>query len=297
VPHRTRVLIYNVKFLPPLGRLLEPPLLRSRGFWELGKALRSDEVRARILAEHLTGDPRFDVIVLCELFASHARQTFGAAFERLGYHVATCPPKGGLFASSGLFVASRLPILEREFSPYDTASGSDRFARKGILHVKLGPPERAFDLFATHLQAHPEGFVARSAQLAHARSFIDRRVDARTSSPTLIGGDMNVIGETGDRPTPEYQAMREIFHDFTDLHHLLSGGRPHPTWDPRENAQMIGTRYVDLERLDYLWLRSGDAARGFHVDAAVDVLRFEHEGLPLSDHYALSFELPLFARS
>src|SRR5690606_21302489 len=113
VPHRTRVLVYNVKLLPPLGRILEPPLLRTRGFWQLGQVLRSDEARAHIIAEHLTADPYYDVIVLCERFAAHARQTCGQAFERRGYHVATCPPGSKLLASSGLFVASRLPIVDR----------------------------------------------------------------------------------------------------------------------------------------------------------------------------------------
>jgi hypothetical protein len=289
-------LIYNVKFLPSLGRLLERPFLRTRGFWEMGRELRSDEARARILAEHLTRDPRFDVIVLCELFATHARRTFGAAFAKLGYHVATCPPGYSLLASSGLFVASRLPILGRAFSPYSAASGSDRLARKGILHVRLGAPERALDLFATHLQAGPEAFVARRAQLAHARAFIDARVEAGSPHPILLGGDLNVIGERAGAPTAEYEAMREIFRGFTDVHHLLTGGSPHPTWDPRENAHMIGARYAELERLDYLLIRGDDAARALVEDASVDVLRFEHEGLPLSDHYALGFDLPLGAR-
>lgn len=296
VPHRTRVLVYNVKFLPLLGRVLERPLLNTRGFWEIGEVVRTDETRAAIIADLLTRDPRFDVVILCEVFADHARKTFAEAFARRGYHVATCPPvRGfGVFTSSGLFVATRLPILDRAFSPYRTAMGSDRFARKGILHLRLGVRDRALDLFATHLQAGVRARAARRLQLRHARAFIDARTRHSPTIPTLLGGDLNVIGEhsTG-HPTEEYVAMREILDGFTDVHHVLTQGRPHPTWNPLENAQMIGDRYGDLERLDYLLVRGDDAERALASDASVEVLRFEHDGLPLSDHYALAFELPL----
>ena len=273
--------------------MLEPPLLNTRGFWELGRVVRSDEARAQILAERLTADRWFDVIILCELFASHARRTVGEAFARAGYHLATCTPESRIFASSGLFIASRHRIVERSFAPFLAASGSDRLARKGILHVKLATAYGPLDVFATHLQASPGAAAVRRKQLVQARAFIDARTDARGVHPALVGGDLNVIGELTPGPTEEYRAMRDIFRGYADAHQLLTGGQPLPTWNPLENAQMIGAGHADLERLDYLLLRDDHAERALARDASVEVLRFEHEGLSLSDHYALSFELPL----
>src|SRR5690606_17454908 len=120
-----------------------------------------------------------------------------------------CPPGSRLLASSGLFVASRLPLVDRSFTPYAHASGSERFARKGILHVRLGGPGGGIELFATHLQAHPEGAAVRRKQLAQARAFVERRVGIECAHPILLGGDLNVIGEHPGGPTEEYREMRD----------------------------------------------------------------------------------------
>lgn len=289
----TKILVYNVKFLPTLARVFESPRFPGRyGFWELGEKRRRDEERAALLAHQLSKAHHYDLIVLAEVFALHARRILKSELRRAGFEIVTCPIKNPLVVKSGLLIASRRPVIDQNFTAFRDASGSDRFAKKGMLRVSLEGAREPLHLFATHLQAGDHAGAIRAAQLRQARAFIDAELEVAAPGRSAIMGDLNIIGERGGRATTEYRSLRETFREFLDLHHLLRRGEPEPTWDPIENRSMIGPGYDEKERLDYVLVRGEAEEFAPERGASIGVEPFMLDGLALSDHYALTATLP-----
>ena len=289
----TKILVYNVKFLPALGRVFESPRFPGRyGFWEIGEKKRRDEERAALLAHQLTKAQHYDLIVLAEVFALHARRILKSELRRAGFEIVTCSITNPLVVKSGLLIASRRPVIDKNFFAFRHASGSDRFAKKGMLRVSLEGEREPLHLFATHLQAGDHASAIRAAQLKEARAFVDYELENTELGRSAIMGDLNIIGERGGEATREYRSLRDLFGEFLDLHHLLRRGAPEPTWDPIENRPMIGPGYEAKERLDYVLVRGEEEELTAERGASIGVERFMLDGLALSDHYALSATLP-----
>lgn len=289
----TKILVYNVKFLPTLARVFESPRFPGRyGFWEIGEKRRRDEERAALLAHQLTKAHHYDLIVLAEVFALHARRILKSELRRAGFQIVTCPITNPLVVTSGLLIASRRPVMDQSFFAFRHASGSDRFAKKGMLRVSLEGEREPLHLFATHLQAGDHAAAVRAAQLREARAFIDYELEGADDGRSAIMGDLNIIGEQEGKATSEYRSLRQTFAEFLDLHHLLRRGAPEPTWDPIENRPMIGPGYKEKERLDYVLVRGEEEEFTQERGASIGVERFILDGLALSDHYALSATLP-----
>lgn len=289
----TKILVYNVKFLPMLGRVFESPRFPGRyGFWEIGEKKRRDEERAALLAHQLTKARHYDLIVLAEVFALHARRILKSELQRAGFEIITCPITNPLLVTSGLLIASRRPIIDQNFIAFRHASGSDRFAKKGMLRVSLEGEREKLHVFATHLQAGDHAHAIRRAQLQEARAFVDYELGRSDKGRSAIMGDLNIIGERDGKETREYRSLRRIFNEFLDLHRLLREGEPEPTWDPIENRPMIGPHYHERERLDYVLVRGDEDEFSPERGTSIGVERFILDGLALSDHYALSATLP-----
>ncbi len=304
-----RLLTYNVKMLPDLAKLFERPRLRPGGFWEHPPHGFGDAARAAALAEAMSAmEPGWDLICLQELFPGALRRTFERA---LSPRYRCVGPLGGFrfprIGHSGLFLASRLPILEHHFEPFAVAGGTDRLCDKGVVHLVLDAssrwPEAPFlHVFATHMQAWPEHGATRLKQLEQARRFLLRRLGAARTDErhaAILCGDLNVIGEAGvpPRPTEEYHLLRRIFGHARDLYRELHPSRYGHTWDSSENPHMTGDPPGKWERLDYVFAL--DALEGLEAKLRrlgcrhAEVLMLRDGSRHLSDHFALETELEI----
>ncbi len=235
-----------------------------------------------------------DVDVLCvqEIFLSEAE----SFFERLPHpHKIRDHNRTRLyplsFTGSGLGVASRLPFTRRrmrEFGP--PHAGPDRFARKGMLHVRVRLNEDvSVDVISCHLQAGlgKRASRIRRSQLAEVRRFVDEV--RHPAGAVVVCGDLNVDGSAaGGRA--EYAELVRALDGFVDL----GAEADWATFHPHPEINPLAHRFYASEgpqRLDYVLFRRGDAPLEI-----VDVQRaLDRPLLPLngesstfaSDHFAL----------
>ncbi|MEM7606579.1 MAG: endonuclease/exonuclease/phosphatase family protein, partial [Myxococcota bacterium] len=264
-----RCLVYNVKLLPPHVKLGIRPRGRPIGFWERGSTRLSDKVRAGHLVRAMLATDS-DVICLQEVFDEGARRRFTRAFEAAGYEVFAKASAGDLFnEDSGLFFASRMPIVWHRFDEFSAKAGPDAWSDKGVTCVRLDMASRwgnrphALYVFNTHLQGGSQAAV-RELQLAQIRHFVQRCLGEPKagSSAAMLFGDLNVSAEHEARvdtmagpttalvPTMQYRTMRALLDQPRDLWRERNHGAGF-TRDGTVNRTM--TRRVDnaQHRIDY----------------------------------------------
>jgi endonuclease/exonuclease/phosphatase family metal-dependent hydrolase len=286
----------TVKLLSLNANML--PGFVGRGLRDLERARRICD-RIHAVAPH--------VVVLQEVFDENVREVFSRRLRDMyPYRVEKCDVGALLREDSGLFLASRLPVLaHREVFESFTAHDpllDERIASKGILGVWIDLASCGEDLvlgvFTTHLHAdhgEPGRYAAvRREQLAQARRVIERSMArmARTrKASALLLGDLNVIGETVDAdaarlvPTEEYRRALQLLPGAEDVVRPSSPDRAFYTWDPASNPLIEGRRGA-RQRLDhaFAWLHQM-TCRGVELDKPA-----------LSDHYGLVVSLGLVAR-
>lgn len=284
---RIRIFSRNVKMLPGLI---------GGGAHDLERARRLCD-RIRALAPH--------VVVLQEVFDEDVRRVFSRRLRDMyPYRVERCGIGAALREDSGLFLAARLPVLERSevFESFIVRDPllDERIASKGILGVWLDLAAYGEDLvlgvFTTHLHAdHGEPgryAVVRRAQLAQARRVIERsvaRIGRNRKASVLLLGDLNVVGEaaSGDTtrlvPTEEYESVLRLLTGAEDVVRRWDPRRAFYTWDPASNP-LIEERGA-RQRLDH-------AFAWFQQLMCVGV---ELDKTALSDHYGLLISLGLAA--
>ncbi|MCA9666404.1 MAG: sphingomyelin phosphodiesterase [Myxococcales bacterium] len=290
---RLRVLSYNVGMLPPRPGRTKAELRRA----------------AEICNRILDADPGYDIVCLQELFSGRLR-TFVSHLLRplFPYRLLKSGDGRTLNLDSGLFIASRLPLLGTPiFEQFNAARSWDRLADKGVIAtlVERDAEHAPLVLCNTHLQSDyrsvGEHAEIRADQLSQIARFVPyaarwgRELSGALVSVLLVG-DFNVVAERDGSPTAEYETMRRMLGRPRDVYRALNddGGI---TWDPPNNdAIPDGDSETDLlvQRLDYALMFDEVAsaevepleAHGAWVD------RFEGpSGAPLSDHYALVVEL------
>lgn len=203
-----------------------------------------------------------DVVCLQEVFLSDAE----LFFEALGHghklrdeNRTTFWPL--TFGGSGLAVASRFRISASAVRGFGRPHvGAERFARKGMLHVRLvldegaggGPHE--VDVITTHMQSgyYDAAGAVRIRQLKELRALCDE-----VGSPEraiAVCGDFNIDGLQPVREGREYAALREVFTDFDDL----GAAEDHATFDPRASGNELAHRHEATsphQRIDYVLFR------------------------------------------
>jgi endonuclease/exonuclease/phosphatase family metal-dependent hydrolase len=96
-----------------------------------------------------------DVICLQECWSKFSVHQLIKSFQKQGYNyiVKTKKVKTLKFLHSGLITCSKYPIVEVEFVPFDTCSGTDCLATKGFLYCQiLHPLLKRVHVFNIHLQ-------------------------------------------------------------------------------------------------------------------------------------------------
>ena len=257
------VLTYNVKLLPAQVKLGVPPLGIPLGSYETDdQGLCDDERVTRLIKRLCTGE--WDVVCLQEVFQEGARKRFAKAFAAEGYELVARSSDNDLFnEDSGLFFASKLPIVWHRFAEFDACAGSDALADKGVLCARLdasthfgGRPHELY-FFGTHLQSGGEHWAVRQLQLRQVQRFI--KACAGTPKPAsaavILAGDFNVAGDSPEQDSVDssFQSMAEILDYPRDAFREIHPAAPGVTRDASLNYTMIREEETQVERIDYVF--------------------------------------------
>jgi len=233
-----------------------------------------------------------DVLCIQEVFLSEAE----GFFERLphphkirDHNRTSWYPLS--FTGSGLGVASRMPFVKRAMRAFPPPyTGADRFARKGMLHVRLRlEDDGTLDVISCHLQSGMgrRAPAIRGHQLRELRRFIDEV--AHPHGAVIVCGDLNVDGSAAGGRV-EYAELLRALHGFVDLGAEADAAtfHPHPEVNP------LAHRFYASEgpqRLDYVLFRPGRTpVQIAEISRALDRPLLPRNGETVtfpSDHFAL----------
>lgn len=228
---------------------------------------------------------RPDVVGLCEVFADGEREGIRRRLRSLYPHTRDGPDEADLESDGGLLLLSRWPITASDDVIYRDCDGSDCFANKGMIHIRVQAPDwpSAVDVFLTHAQniETDDGQSALYAQLDTMHDFVDRRSDPVL--PAIIVGDLNIPAEQ----ERHYRQLLDRLPGFRDCWTvagnlpetgatLISHSSFHEDPDDRPDSD---------QRLDYVLLRAG--SRGVPLLDDIGILWFTRAGRLISDHLGL----------
>jgi len=201
------VVAYNAHLLPPIANSIA------------GK--RSDaDYRSEKIAERLS---KFDISGVCEVFdeklAAKLIDGMNADPNRTFSFVRSPSPAGVFqFASGGLILFSRFPILEEDSLVFSDGSrfintwfkAADGLAAKGALHARLRiDSTQELDCFLVHLESFSKPI--RTRQVEELAAFV--KTHCRAGVPYLLMGDFNITGPSSD--SPENSEYRELVSRLT----------------------------------------------------------------------------------
>jgi len=181
---------------------------------------------------------QIDVICFQEIFNETAWHTLNAKLEKAGYRYFLYDPHTPLFKSksfhffpivnSGLYIASKLPIIRAHFEPFKNAYLEDGLCNKGILLAEVAlDAENSAIVANTHMQAPTSGCrikasKARSKQWDELTDIINefKSSSDRTIKLETVMGDFNT-----DFLNPYDVACKEnaFYERFTDAHPAALG--------------------------------------------------------------------------
>ncbi len=251
-----KIIVYNIKGL-------------SVG----GTSLRN----VKIIANRIVNEG-YQVVCLNEVLYEPARNAVADIFEEAGYHlIRQSGVDYGAVQDSGLFLASKLPIIYKNFEDYTDWKVSiyfDQFANKGILGalLDLSSLNNNQDLylyaFTTHMHSDPDHPDIRAKQLGQAKRFISSMIRLHQSYPsqtdsTIAGLSKIALAATGtpDRcylgmDYDDWIAIHKTQIDETETFQIIKG------WDTNDNTPIAygdpvhfrsykGT-YLDVDNNYYL---------------------------------------------
>ena len=231
-----------------------------------------------------------DIVALQESWERHAVSAMVDEAEvTLPYRVLS-KPRAAFFrnTSGGLSILSKWPIEDVRTQRYETCSGEDCLASKGILHAVIRVSETSrVHVVTTHLDSGGTGGdrQTRAEQIAELRDFIEE-IDPR-SGPIMLMGDFNVDGVAAGE---EYEK-------------LLASLRANPDFERGSSTVNCQTNVscdtpAPPEQLDYVFTQSGESRmfryQTTHLPLATSACGGEVNYL--SDHRAVSATYDLFLR-
>ncbi|TDD57851.1 hypothetical protein E1263_21830 [Kribbella antibiotica] len=199
------------------------------------------------LAAQVLAAADVDIVVLNEAFNRPARRLVAELSSR-GY--AVTPEVGrkhrrwGTLVGGGVYIASRLPILEQHQHRYRAYQPltSDALSNKGAALVAVETPVGRLWLAGTHLQADERGshHAVRMRQLAELREFVAGTASA--GEPVLVVGDLNV----------EYHGPDPAEADAALGGTISTGAIHEATFDGSRNRVISGRDRAYCNVLDYI---------------------------------------------
>ena len=244
---------HNVFFLPSIARMVTSGL----------EALSKDQLRASWICDKIISQS-YDIVCLQEMFRNASTDVLTTRLKAAGYHVKARFNESMILTHSGLFFASRHPILYSDFYEFQHATfgTSDYFARKGVgcAVIDLGC-EKTAAVFFTHTQAEEVGAPERQAQLQRCIVWICNKLKqlqrrgliSLQNTAVILAGDLNVNGKPLDDTDSRDDVTNDSFNsEFESMLHSMM--RPHDllTYSLGEDAAAL-VETSDDSRLDYIF--------------------------------------------
>lgn len=263
---------YNLKMLPTA---LSPFTKKVRS----GQAMR-----APWIVDYLNGQP-FDVVVMQELFDTAITKQIMVGIEKAyPYQIAPKSSESAFKGTSGVLVASRLPLKELGSITFEISGGVETAASKGCVLAEMKKDGIAFQLAGTHMQTGKD--LEKNKHFSRMRDEL-LVPNARPGVPQFLLGDMNIT-----KGTPAYADMmrRLQLQDFD-----LDDPRPQTAGDPN-NFWNKEKKRTEGHQLDYILLDPQGTETTILKQTILRPTR-EHEGkqIDLSDHYGVAAEIRLVA--
>lgn len=255
-----RVLSWNVFMLPK-------PLKNSQ------QGLRSKEIARKLQGlEH-------DVFVFQEAFTGKFRSRVRKALKKTHPHTHYLKRRSffSLFGS-GLYVVSKYPFEVLDHVYFRTCNGSDCFATKGALLIRIEHPSgKKVQLMTTHLQSKRHAGDTRRIQLETLKPLLDQNRSAGEGQVLL--GDLNIdVTEAEFQWGLELLGMKsfELLGPIQKTTSLVN-----PCFETGTNPKWV----------DHVWYRNLPQQNSYALE--VKPLEFERKGnaCPLSDHQAVEAEI------
>jgi endonuclease/exonuclease/phosphatase family metal-dependent hydrolase len=278
---QTGNLLLRVKKIPPFSIMTQNMALLVFPGRYLGTD--RDGVVAEIIARIKSLSP--DIVGLCEVFADGERETIRTSVQNMYPHFQEGPDPADIWSDGGLLLLSKHPILQHHVIVYNDRVGDDRFADKGVLHIRVHPPNSPmpYDIFFSHTQNIEEsgGEAALYAELSQWNQMVQSVADVNI--PRLMVGDLNIPGEV---PKHYNQLITRL-------------GNPVDFWIVAGNTPVSGFTYTTgnnfyadsnnkptkNSRLDYILMKAG--SRFIPILKSIEILKFTHKNRFISDHFGL----------
>ena len=169
--------------------------------------VNSNRRRARGLAQELSRSD-YTIIVFQEAFDPGARKIIREVLKKnfpFFYGPANNSKWYSIHTSSGLWIASRIPLQEKTTIRYIGARGFDRFANKGAILLEGSWKGQPFQLVATHIQSDDYPWTVREKQIDDLHRFLLVPY-FKSGVPQIICGDFN----TDKAETPHYHELLSV---------------------------------------------------------------------------------------
>jgi hypothetical protein len=270
-PFRLSIMTYNTALLSALY-----------------KGTDRDGVVSQIVLE-LRADPP-DIVGLCEVFKNGEREYIRERVSDLLPFTAEGPGLSILNPGedAGLLLLSRFPIHAMDSIEFDSCQGTDCFANKGCLHVRLFHFEAVLDVdvYFTHTQdldaievplLLPKAKDALYSQLLQMGIFAEL-----TGAPQRIRffiGDLNVPGENAVMTAEAWERLNSP----VDLW-VANGNLPSQGATNVKNNNFGNSPDKD-QRLDYILMRRGTQL--IPIAKSIQLVKWKRDGKDISDHFGL----------
>jgi endonuclease/exonuclease/phosphatase family metal-dependent hydrolase len=179
--------------------------------------------------------------------------------------------------SSGLWIASRIPLNEIQSIRFGIASGFDRFANKGAILLEGEWHKQAFQLVATHIQSDDFGWHIREQQIKDIHNKLLMPY-SRDGIPQIICGDFN----TDQSETDHYNSMLSVMG--AEDGNLTGLERYSFSSDDNEITKGLNEK---PRLIDYILLRNSLAIESISRKIAVIKNNWGLNHRSLSDHNAI----------
>jgi endonuclease/exonuclease/phosphatase family metal-dependent hydrolase len=221
--------------------------------------------RAKAFVEDIRNHHDFDILCLQEIFDEKIREQLGYDLqEKYPYRVEKSSDHDILNLNSGMFFASKFPILRHTFREFQAKSMDtwDAMVDKGIfvacLELVPGDYRHILHVYNAHLQSTESHYKSRGKQLIQVRTFIEKALKTekenhkKSKISAVLLGDFNVVGDNHG----EYKRMMSRLGYPTDLYRKLNPTAEGYTWNSKDNLFLIHHDQDDrdVQRLDYIFI-------------------------------------------
>ncbi|AQS38539.1 metal-dependent hydrolase [Shewanella psychrophila] len=258
--------------------------IASYNLWMIPAVSSDIEARVSHLPHNLSG---YDVLALQEAF-SGSRENLFDELEMEYFHSSGVIHGDNInLYDGGIVTLSHYPILESDSVVFESCSGTDCYADKGVVYTKINKNGEIYHVFNTHLASFSTNSAKRlrRIQLILMRAFMLTK-NIPDDEAVIYIGDFNI--DKNGSPL-EYQMMLRVL-EVDEPYYL---GYIGATFEPGIN-QYAGQRFsggATSEYLDYVFVsaRHRKLIRNTNTVSLVQYVDNEIWGKwHLSDHFSVS---------